>query len=282
VGSNRQHIASRNIEEGVIDNSFQAPREPAAPPSQLDVVQAVSDGFGGVMRNLLPLGAAAVAGLFVYIVSICSCLGWIPALPLLFYGGLAMILQAQQGHTRFATLWSGTRDFIPTFFSMWGLILVYFLLLLPTIGLSMGLTLAFDPMTANWVNIPVGALYSLLLVRFQLAPFLLIDRQTGVIEAFSRSWSVTGPVWGKMIALQLLSFLLMSPVQVMGFGMQMLNQGKPPPVDPEEILAQMYPMLALYLGVIVVSLVAGSLVWSFFAAAYRQLLGIQTVQVERA
>jgi hypothetical protein len=269
--------------EGVIDNSFQAPKESAVPPGQLDVVQVVSEGLAAVWRNLLPLAGGAVLGSLAYFVSFCTCVGWIPAIPLLFYGGMRMLLEAQQGKTRLATLWSGIEDPVPVFFSIVGLMLVYGVMLVPTIGLSVGMTLAkVDPVIAAAVNLPVSVLYSLVLVRFQMTPFLLIDRKDGVLDSFQRSWALTGPVWLKLIALQLLGFLLMSPVQVMGVGMQMLQQGQPAVMEPEEALAQLYPMMGLYTGVIVVSLVAGTLVWSMFAAAYRQLIGIQSFQAERA
>jgi hypothetical protein len=219
----------------------------------------------------------------LYFASACTCVGWFAAVPLLSYGMVRMLLESQQGHTKVGTLWSGTQDFWAIFFSFWGLILVYGLMVMPTVGLSVGMTLAkVDPLVATAITLPLSVLYSLVLVRVHLAPFLLVDRKEGVLESIQRSWTETRPVWGKMIALQLLAFLLLSPTQVMGVGMQMLQQDQPAVMDPEEALAQLYPMMALNFGVLLISVVVGTLVWSIFASAYRQLVGIQSVQAERA
>lgn len=208
-------------------------------------------------------------GIALYFLSFCSCIGWIFILPLLMHGACRLLLEMIDGEAQVSTLWT-TSSYWQTFLSMWGVFLLYGVLMLPMALLGVGLGAASDPMTAGAIQILPGLLYGFLVVRLHFAFFLVAEGRLGVLDAFARSWSATGPVWGKLILLQLLTALLSAPVQVLAIGVQVLAQpaGQAPP-DPNQALE----LLGLYGALMVVSIIVGTLNWSFYAAAYRQLLG---------
>lgn len=246
----------------------------------------MSDGLAAVFRNLLQVFGAVVVGVVAYFVSICTCLGWIAILPVLMWGMYRFLLDLVDGRAEVSALWSGTRAFGHSFGSMWGIVLLYLVIMLPMIGamgvlsvlggalIPLGIDAGFgklDPITSSVLSLVVTTIYGFLVVRFVFAPFLVVDRKTAVLDAFRDTWRATGPVWGKLVLLQLLLVLLNLPAQALAVGIQILNANAAQ--DPAVALDQMGTMFAMGAGLYVLLGIGGVIGMAIMAAAYRQMFG---------
>lgn len=258
---------------------FQAPgAEATNPVGTLDLGRAVVDGGQAVLSNLGSTLGALVLGVVLYYASICTCVGWIGVAPLLLWGMYRFVLDAVDGPATVGALFSGTRRFGDVFLRMWGLILVWLLLFSPVVvAVSAWLVpkllsgQAPDPIEQSLVIGVPSTLYGLLVARFLVAPFLMVDRDLPLGEAFAATWELTRGHGLKLAGLQLLLALLNAPAQVLSVGAQIYGQDAPP--DPFEALDRLSVVMALNVGVIGISLLAGMFGLAFFAAAYRQLAG---------
>lgn len=236
----------------------------------------MSEGLSAILGGLLPLAGAIFLGLVAYILSFVTCVGWIIAVPLLMYGAVRFLLKMIDGSPEIAALWSWSPDPVGSTLQMWGMLILFVLILLPASLPGVILSMVMDPVQAQIVAVGIGTLYGFLVVRFQFAPYLVVEGRSDVLGAFSRSFTVTGPLWGKMILLQLLNALLSSPVQVLGIGMQYLTQDLAKETDPNKIFESFSQLAGIYTALFVASVIAGVLGWSFFTAAYRQVFGRST------
>jgi hypothetical protein len=264
---------------------FETPESalPSGEAGELNVATAIADGVSALLANALPATGVAFVGLVAYIVSICTCVGWIAILPLLMWGMYAFVLEMVDGSAKVQTALSGVEDFGRSFLSMWGLGLLYLVLYLPPLAATVALIWpslaetmatgqAADPLDMTWRGFVPMFLWSLVAVRFMLTPFYVVDQGLGVLEAFTSAWRITEGSWLKLIALQVVLTLLSLPAQILNVGAQILGQD----VDPLDTAAQL-ENLPLQLGmqgaIVVLSVVSGLLGLAIFASAYRQLAG---------
>jgi hypothetical protein len=248
----------------------------------LDLGAAVSDGLSALLRNLGPLLIAGVLLFVGYLVSLCTCVGWIALFPLMLYGMYRFQLEVIDGRGRLSTLWSGTERFADVFARMWGLILLYIVVSLPMLVL-MAPVLGWmlyeatqgrepDPVLFTLAMMVPSVLIGLVLVRFMGAGFLVVESDIGPYEALTTSWSSTGAVWSKLIVLQLLIFLLQAPAQVLSVGNQLLTRSWGD--DPSSMTPDMLGLSGvLSLGVFGWSMGMALVTSVIYAAAYRQIFG---------
>lgn len=259
---------------------FQAPgSEPSNPVGTLDLGRAVVDGGQAILTNLGPTVATIIVGVLLYYASICTCVGWIGVAPLLLWGVYRFVLDAVDGRrASVGALFSGMQNFGAAFLRMWGLMLIWILLFSPVVAVVMAYLLPKllageqpDPIEQSLVIGIPSTLYGLAVARFLIAPFLIVDRDLPVGEAFSETWALTRGHGLKLAGLQLLLALLNAPAQVLSVGAQIY--GNDLPADPARALDQLTVVLGLNLAVIAISMMAGIFSLAFFAAAYRQLAG---------
>jgi hypothetical protein len=193
--------------------------QPTPPPGQggtLDVGLALREGWEGMKRNFWPMLGGSIAAGVLSGFSILLCL--IPFFivgPALAFGTFRAQLDARDGQTEFATYFRGFdklgESAVP--------FLIYFLILAvvqipPTVaGFVLGL---FDPgdsaaatLLIQLVSWLVGLAYgAVITTRLSMAPFLIVDRGVAPVDALARSWEATGPVWGQIIVLGVVSSVL--------------------------------------------------------------------------
>lgn len=265
-----------------------APTDTAPPlrTGDLDIGRAVADALAAVFRNLLPLLGAILIGGLAYLLSICTCVGWIVGLPLMMWGLYRFLLGIVDGRGEVSAMWSGFDRFGPAFVRMWGITLFYVLVGSPLIGVTILVSLAggagaqfgFDPGFATLgpiagaiVSIVASTLYGFLLVRFVFAPYLVVDRDMDVLDAIRTTWQATSPLWGKLVALQLLLVLLNLPAQALGVGIQILSRESQN--DPAAAIDGLAMMSALGMGLYVLLAIAGVIGMAIMSTAYRQVFG---------
>ncbi|MBX2799564.1 MAG: hypothetical protein KTR31_17945 [Myxococcales bacterium] len=249
---------------------------------QLDIGVAVSEGVGAVLANLPAILGVGIVGIFLLYASFCTCVGWIVVLPLLMWGFYAFMLEALEGKGRFGTLFSGFNDFGPAFLRMWGFLLLMVLLYIPAAIAVMALIIP-DVMTQIETGQPPAALsqtlktaipsllWGFVIVRFMLAPFLIVERDQGPFQALQSAWEATSGQWLKLVALQLLLTLLTLPGQVLTVGGQMY--GEQFQNDPAATLDAFPITMGLILGGSLVTSIAGIFGMMFYVSTYRQLTG---------
>lgn len=264
--------------------------DPFAPPVQdgpllqtgsVDLGVALSEGFSALLRNIGPLVAAGAMLFVAYIVSICTCVGWIVLLPLMMWGMYRFNLTMIDGTGRLGVLTSGTERLWPVVGRMWLLMLLFLLVSFPVVGVVGGFvgletyqTLNGEqpnPLLSQIAITAVSGLWGLLLIRLQAAPYLVVERDLAPVDAFSSAWSATAPHWGKLMALQLLALLFAAPASVMQIGSQYLTAGAQE--DPGQMVELMPITLALNGGAILWSLIVGPFFLLANASVYRQLFG---------
>ncbi len=261
---------------------FESPATDAAlPQGTLDVGRAVSEAVGAALANALSAIGVVLLGYLSLVVAFCTCIGWIPAIPLLYWGAYRWLLDAMGGSARVSALWSGAERFGEVFLRMWGLMLIWLVLSIP-LAIAMG-ALTFpaafeaaltgqqpDPVSQALIQGGLTAAFGLLVVRLMLAPFYMVERDLGVVDALSASWRDTTGQWGKLIVLQLLITLLGLPAQVLAVGVQVYQQT----LDTEQEMLEAAPIVfGLFSVTALLSIAVLILGQLFFASAYRQLTG---------
>ena len=262
---------------------FESPATDSRPPysGSLDVGQAVSEGVGAVLANIVPFVGVGILGMLIYIASCCSLIGWIIGIPLLLWGIYAFLLQALDGSGQVQTLWSGLSSLQEAFVRMWGFLLLMLLLYIPPTVAMLGLmwpdlmaTLSGqvpDPvMQAVKMTVPT-LVWSFVLVRLMIAPFFIVDRDMGATAALQSAWEATSGSWLKLCVLQVLFTMLTVPGQVLNVGSQIHSQQFQN--DPAAALDAMPITFGLQMTGLLLSSVAGAFGMMFYASAYRQLTG---------
>ena len=229
-------------------------------------------------RNFVAVVGAVVVAILATVVAACTLVGLIPAVPLIVYGLYRMTLEAIDGTTKVSTVWSGTDAFGKVFAAMFVAGLIYLVVDLPSaaVALAVPLIAAFtdqlgDPVSQAIVTNLGALLWIPVLVRFSFALFLIVEDREAPADAFRASWDRTGPVWGKMIFIQLLFQLLLAPSQVTAIGAQIIAKGAEQ--NPTEALDIATTAFGLQLGGGVYAMVATSFMMFVFGAMYRQLFG---------
>ncbi|HHO53112.1 MAG TPA: hypothetical protein ENK18_20115 [Deltaproteobacteria bacterium] len=259
-------------------DEFSSPAPEAARPPQgtLELGRAISEGVGAALANFLQIVVVNLLFVLTLYLSCCTCVGFFVAAPVLMWGFYAFILQAIDGRGQIGTLFVGFEHLSVAFFRMLGVSLCLFLIYSPIVLVVVGLMWPDleriaqgqqpDPvMQALKTGVPM-LLWSLVTVRVFIAPYFMVERDLGPLEALQASWEVTAHHWGALVALLLLLNLLTLPGQVLSIGAQLYaQQGSSLGPDPVSILLQ--------LGGFAITMFASTLGLMFFASAYRQLTG---------
>lgn len=254
---------------------------PASQAGSVDLGIALSEGFSALVRNILPLVGAGIALVIGYVLAFCTCVGWIPLVPLLMWGTYRFTLTMIDGTGRLQALTSGTERFGTVFGRMWLTFLLLLVIGLPVVAMIVGVVgyqsyqnmngEQVDPVLPQVAIAIVGALWGLLLIRIQSAPYLIVERDLQPLDAFQTAWSATAPHWGKLMALQLLATLFATPGTVMQIGNEYLTRGAQD--DPSQMMDLLPITLALTAGAVLWSGIVGPFFLLVNASVYRQLFG---------
>ena len=117
-------------------NPYQVASSPSrAIGGRVDAVAALRDGLRGALANAGTLVVCGVVGVLVYYAGVCSLLGWLLAVPALFWGFSKLFLQAARGQARFESLWIGSDHVGVRLQRAWGLLFLYLFASLPVYAL---------------------------------------------------------------------------------------------------------------------------------------------------
>lgn len=267
-----------------MSDPFHSPETPiAAPAGSIDIGEALLTGLYGLGRNAIAWVATMVALFIAYIVSICTCIGWVFMLPPMMWAFYKMVLETVRGDTELGSLTSGFENFPIVLGRIWGWMIINLILVLPFgVVLSAGLFAWYglegllvatqDPAFALMTT-PFSMLFSLFAIaifaRIQMVPFLLVDRDLGVIEAYAESWRMTEGNWLRLIAIMYFVTLWTLPATTIQMGMQYYVMG----LSPAEQLGMVLPQMGVSIVTSTWSVTLGLLNMCAVAAAYDQLSG---------
>lgn len=245
------------------------------PPVGLYTADLVADALRIVVRNL---GSVLLAVLLLggmYALGLFTCVGWIVLVPAMFWGGYRYFLALADGEARVASVWEDLPDVGRLLGWTWGWMLMLFTVSLPVFGVVGALAFAQQSHLVNvyvgtGVNVLLSTLWSLVIVRVAPAPFLMVDRQIGPIDATVQAMALTGPVWGTLVYVQLLIALLGLPAQVIGVGIQKLAEHTQ--ADPSSALQDFGWLMVLYLLLVGIGTVASIGTMALYAVIYRRLV----------
>ncbi len=192
-------------------NPFEAPRaqSPNVPPvtgtGRFDIGQAFNDGWKAVTGNLgLVIGVAIVGGLAMAISEI-TVIGIFVLVPVIAWGGVKFVLNLQDGHAEFNDLFSGFQNYGQVLGSMLLLMLVMIVPLIPAYAI-VGIGAAVR--SSAVMSLGQLALFGIMLgvcVRLYFAPFFIVDRGMGAVDAAKASWEATNDQKLGMLGLALLA-----------------------------------------------------------------------------
>ncbi|MFO0722572.1 MAG: hypothetical protein U1E65_02235 [Myxococcota bacterium] len=215
---------------------------------QLDVGAALTVAWASMTRNVGPWIVVTLLGGLAFVVAEVTILGIFLVWPILMWGMFFFGLRTLDGEARLEDFFAGFSRYGAILGPMLGLGFLFILISIPGQGPSLAVTFAtlrsggeggsalVSLLTQLWVFVWTF----LVVVRFNFAPFLIVDRNMGAIEALKTSWQLTGKQLGMTIVWYLITLVLM-----------------------------LAGLLALCIGIIPASWVAVA----FWAEGYRQITG---------
>jgi hypothetical protein len=241
---------------------------------QIDFAHTLTEGTRAVFTNLPSFIGMGIVLFVTYIVSVCTCVGWMVLIPWVYWAGLRWCLDAVDGK---ASVGAMIRDILDdpftTFLRGWGVLLVMMLVMLPStlIGVAVGLNApTLEPMRAGLVGAAIqlpSVIYGVMVVRLYPALFYVVERRTTTMGAFSSAWSDTAGSWAPLAALMALLYFIMTPQSVLNMYFTALMQTLP----GTQMLDYFLPYYAMLLGGSLLASVL-SMVWMCsLASAYRQM-----------
>jgi len=244
--------------------------------------QAIRDGARAGLRNLHRYVVVFILYIFAVFLGICTCIGWIPLVPLVAFGLWAFSLNTLDGQAPISSLWSGFSSFVDVFVRAGLLILLLAVLMFPGIfaAILLGAAQSFVDggmwtlVTLLLVFLPL--IWSFAIVRFMMAPYFVVEQGLSAIDALKRSLAITEGGWVPMLKIQAAISLIILPGNI---GMQF---GQPYIQQATEILetgaypdAAIQPML-IGLGIMGLSylllMLSSAITAAILPAAYRQLV----------
>ena len=197
-------------------NPFEAPAS-QSPYEQGDTVRtfdigvALSDGWQACWRSF---GAWIVAGLVVTIAAIfatATVIGVFVVLPVLWWGFVHFTLRALDGNAELGHAFAGFSRFGEALAAMLGLSL----LMIP-LSLIGQIPVWVSPLfgdSAGPVVMLIGQAFNLawslaIMIRFQLAPFFIVDQRMGVIDSMRASWRSTSQSKLMLVLFYIVTFLV--------------------------------------------------------------------------
>lgn len=269
------------------DNPFAAGADRMATPSggplpvggRVDLVAALRDGTMHALRNILPLTGGFLVAFTVYLVSVCTCVGWIVAAPFLLRGMNRFMLSIVDGKPDFGVFSEGLSP-APTevFLRGWGILLILFVLILPSMGVAIAVQVAQDSgQVSAAVGLVVSNVASLLwgaaIAPLTYASYVWADRSLGVIASYKGAFETFRPSWPALVGLLAATQVVLLPSSLLGPYVQELATAAPLAPSPEGLSAMIALTLLMYAG-----LAAGlgvSMCWA--ATAYRQVVPAQSL-----
>jgi len=271
-----------------MNNPFEPPRSAPrrlGPPSSgpqgtgtLDISRSVSDAWSALTRNLGVLWLSFLVLIVTISASVLACV--LPVLvvgPVVAWGYQRLLLQAHDGEASLNTLFEGFQDVGSVWIRMVGIALSLGALTVAVVGVLagfVGLGYAVADTTGLVLGLllalPVFLAFLVVLLRFQFATPMIVDAPIGPLDALSRSWEETAPVWLTLV-LQVLAIFAISVV---------INLGQTIVLLPIQLGLAALGEEAAILGVIlsaIVSLAITPLTSAFTSlmlmSAYRQVVG---------
>ena len=261
------------------DNPFASGAEPPslslAGGRRVDLMVALRDGTGHALRHPLALFGAAVLAFVVYLVSVCTCVGWVATAPFLLRGLNRFMLSVVDGQPDFGAFTEGVNgDPLRVFLNGWGVLLVLFLLILPSMGLSFALEYAkgaglIGPWVALGLGNVVGLAWGAVIVPLSYASYLWADRDLGVMDAYKEAFEAFRPSWLPLIGLLVAMQLVMLPPTLLGPYIQGLVETVQAHPEALDALAPMFGATALMYLWFGAALML-SMCWTI--TAYRQVI----------
>ncbi len=259
---------------------FASPEQSTSHDEPLIVV-AVSDAVAGLLRNAPGWIAILLASIAINLAGVITVLGWVVTVPLVTWGTTAFALQAIDGRARFGALFDGWSDLGRTLSRVWGMMIIIGVATV-LIGLVPFLALTFPELTVMAAGgepddviftVKTGLVelfLALLLVRFELALPLIVERDRPLLASLTESWQRTGVVWGSLVGLVLLHQLLGLPATVLQLGLQRMV---PNVFDVENVLANAPAIVGTWSAAFAIATFANVFFMMCAMSAYRRLVG---------
>ncbi len=218
-----------------MSDPFHPPEDASASDTgDIDVGEALLTAVYGLGRNALVWIVGLFAFFMAYMISICTCIGPIFIIPPLMWAFYQMTLETVRGMTSFTTMTFGFENYLVALRRVWGWMAINMLLVSPFmilfgggmfayLGLEGVLEATQDP-KFNLVVTPISTgmtlIMAALFARLQLVPFLLVDRDMPVIEAYAESWRMSEGNWLRLIAIIYFVTLWTLPATTIQLGLQ--------------------------------------------------------------
>jgi len=182
----------------------------------VDIGAALLTAVYGLRRNALIWVATVILCFVAYFASICTCVGWIFVVPPMVWIVYAMTLESNRGETTLGgTEPMAFANYAVVLRRVWGWLGIWILLALPLYifigggllgfyGLD-GLLVALQTPQFNVMLTPImtafGVVATALFARIYLVPYLLVDRDLPVVEAFVESWRMSEGNWLRLMGI---------------------------------------------------------------------------------
>lgn len=198
-------------------NPFDAPSTQASlnAPGELDVMQALRDGWEATQRNFLVwLGVLLVSGICILVAEVLCILPVLVVGPAIMWGQTRFTLDALDGESKFETLFGAfdkLGEVVPPFLlAFFALFAGYIVMYIPIVIVFAVLGAIESDILMLAVGLPTGLLFfvaiAYLAVRLGFWVHLLVDRKLTGIDALTESWRITEGRVLPLIGLALASF----------------------------------------------------------------------------
>jgi hypothetical protein len=259
---------------GAADPFSDGPNPPFT--GKVDLVAAIRDGTLHAIRG----GPYILGGLFLtfvlYLVSVCTCVGWIGLAPFMLHGLNRFMLSVVDNRPDFGSFTDGFQNKPGSvFLSGWGVLLLLVLILSPSMGVAFAVQFATQSgkvsATAGTVITLISGLgWSAAIAPLLYGTYVWADRGLGTIESFTTSFEAFRPSWLQLIGLQVLSQVLFAPMSFLGPYLEAQGAAMES-LPPEEALSGLGGLLGT-VGVLygfMALLTAVTMCWTL--TAYRQV-----------
>lgn len=245
---------------------------------RVDVVAALQGGTATAVRNVLPIAGGIVALVVVYLVSVCTCIGWLVTGPFMLHGLNRFMLSIVDGQPDFGELSSGVSgpDPMRVFLHGWGVILLLFVVLLPSIGVSAAIQVAqeqgmLDPMLGLALTSLVGMAWAAVIAPLTYASYVWADRGLGAVESYTAAFEAFRPSWGPLVVLMVVMQLAYLPISLLGPYMQAQSEAMAtvPPDQAFNALGMVFGLLGVMYAYMAV---VGGISMCWTVTAYRQVI----------
>lgn len=250
--------------------------------TSINASQAIRDGARAGLYNLHRWVAVFILYIIVVVLGVCTCVGWIPIIPLVAFGLWSFSLHTLDGQAPLSCLWSGLSSFTDVFVRTGLLIVLLVVLAFPSVFMAILLGAAqslvdgglWTLVTLLLVLVPLT--WNFVIVRFMLAPYFVVEQGLNGIDALKQSLAITEGQWVPLLKIQVAITLFVLPGNI---GMQwaqpyieqsteIANAG----IAPEAALQPLVLGLAVMALSYVLLCVGSALTSAMMPAAYRQLV----------